>query len=220
MINKSLILSKIREYKNFDTDVALANFLGVSTQNLSAWHKRNTFDINKIVDKLPELSYAWLLTGEGEMLKDGLRAVESTEKNYKLVPLWNFDAVGGMNSLNGVLPTEAEYIIDTIPFTGALEGDICVPVTGNSMHPTCPAGSVILIREVVKWQEYFGFGNIFYILLKDGRRVLKEVKRCDDNPKEYVLCVSHNMDVSAEELPREMIFKVWKVIKIQSNVGW
>ena len=43
------------------------------------------------------------------------------------------------------------------------------------MIPTIPPGSLMLIREVANWREYFGYGNIFVIVLKDGRRITKEM---------------------------------------------
>lgn len=69
MVDKSLILNKLKAYKNIKTDAEFADFLGISTQNISAWHKRNTFNNNIIVDKFPEVDESWLLTGKGEMLK-------------------------------------------------------------------------------------------------------------------------------------------------------
>ena len=83
-----------------------------------------------------------------------------------------------------------------------------------------PAGSALLIREVPDWQEYFGYGNIFVIWLKDGRRITKEVRRYDPDPKKYVWCISYNPDVADEELPRSMIRGVWKVIKYIADFGW
>lgn len=70
MVNKELILKELKKHKNFDSDAKFAQYLGISTQNLSAWYKRNTFDENKIVDKFPEVNKVWILTGEGEMLKN------------------------------------------------------------------------------------------------------------------------------------------------------
>ncbi|QIK58768.1 hypothetical protein G7050_02495 [Dysgonomonas sp. HDW5A] len=139
---------------------------------------------------------------------------------YRLVPLINSDAVGGMHKVNDISYTDEEYIKAYIPFTDALHGDVCIQVTSDSMNPTCPAGCVVQIREVVNWKEYFGYGNIFVVQLKDGRRVIKEVTRYDSNPNDYVLCVSHNKNVPAEELPKSFIVSVWKVIKILNNRGW
>ena len=68
-VDKSLILNKIKSYKGFRSDAEFARFLEISPQGLASWHKRNSFDINKIEDKIPELNTTWLLTGEGDMLK-------------------------------------------------------------------------------------------------------------------------------------------------------
>lgn len=180
--------------------------------------------LQKILNVFPDLNEKWLITGVGTMLKDGNQAEEKKENedntiNYRLVPLMNIDSVGGMHSGNTEIDT-SEYIRGMIPFTEAKEGDICIMESGNSMYPTIPSGSLLLIREVPTWKEYIGYGNIFVILLKDGRRITKEITRYDEDPKNYVLCVSHNERVPAEELPKSMIVGVWKVIKIQIDRGW
>lgn len=139
---------------------------------------------------------------------------------YRLVPVINSDAVGGMHKMNDISATDPEFIKGYIPFTDALEEDLCIPVTSDSMIPTCPPGCVVQIRQVVDWREYFGYGNLFVIQLKDGRRIIKEVTRCDTNPKDYILCISHNKSVPPEELPKSFIVSVWKVIKVLTDRGW
>lgn len=139
---------------------------------------------------------------------------------YRLVPVINSDAVGGMHKMNDISATDPEFIKGYIPFTDALEEDLCIPVTSDSMIPTCPPGCVVQIREVENWKEYFGFGNLFVIQLKDGRRIIKEVTKYEANPKDYVLCISHNKSVPAEELPKNFIVSVWKVIKVLTDRGW
>lgn len=139
--------------------------------------------------------------------------------NYLLVPLVHIDSVGGMHSDNKIVG-EPQYIDGYIPFVNAQEGDIAIMQTGTSMIPTIPPGSIIQLRKVENWREYFGYGNIFVIELTDGRRITKEVTRYDNNPNEYIWCVSHNPDVPNEELPKSMIASVWKVIKVLTDKGW
>lgn len=139
---------------------------------------------------------------------------------YRLVPMINSDAVGGMYKMNDISVTDPEYIKGYIPFTDALEEDLCIPVTSDSMIPTCPPGCVVQIRQVLDWKEYFGYGNLFVIQLKDGRRIIKEVTKYEANPKDYVLCISHNKSVPPEELPKNFIVSVWKVIKVLTDRGW
>ena len=225
------ISSKLKEY--FDnkgiTQADIALKLGVSKSYVnSLFTGKREFGKQQAENwgNLFGLSPSWLLTGEGSMLKEGdstpilqRDVIEKGGDNYKLVPLVHIDSVGGMRSKNSI-SDEPQCIEGYIPFVNAREEDRAIIQSGTSMTPTIPPGSFLQIREVVNWREYFGYGNIFVIELTDGRRITKEVRRCDENPKDYVLCVSHNPDVAPEELPKSMIASVWKVIKVLMDKGW
>lgn len=181
-----------------------------------------------ICAKFPQINKSYLLTGEGKMLSDKSKSesvsiiresVQNGGSNYKMVPLIHIDSVGGMRSKNEIV-NEPQYMDQYIPFVNAQEGDIAIIQTGISMTPTIPPGSILQLRKVENWKEYFGYGNIFVIELTDGRRITKEVTRYDSNPSEYIWCVSHNPDVPDEELPKSMIASVWKVIKVLTDKGW
>lgn len=171
------------------------------------------------------LSRSWLLTGEGAMLKPNGKDSEILDdrkkdfSDYGLVPLVNIDSVGGIHSDNAIA-TDEQYVMKLIPFSEARPDDRAIFQSGNSMYPIIPSGSVLLIREVVDWKEYFGYGSIYVLWLRDGRRITKEVRRYDPDPKNYVMCVSFNPDVADEELPRSMIRGVWKVVKYVADFGW
>ena len=200
--------------------------IGVSNsyiQNISSGISADV--LYRIANAYSELNTDWLLTGEGNMLKKDDKTIlrkdviEKGENNYKLVPIVHTDSVGGMRSNNSITD-EPQYIEGYIPFVNAQDDDKAIFQSGTSMIPTIPPGSIMQLREVKNWREYFGYGNIFVIELTDGRRITKEVRRYDENPKDYVLCVSHNPDVAPEELPKSMIASVWKVIKILMDKGW
>lgn len=182
----------------------------------------------------------YLLSGDPEMLRDPYKLVEDyvleqdkelnetkeqlkialrTEGDYRLVPVYNFDAAGGIHAQNEITDAPA-FIEKYVPFAGAHEEDICVHVTGTSMIPTYSPGTLLLIRKVEGWREYFGYGQAFVLFLSDGRRILKEVRKFVENPKEYVLCVSHNKEFESEELPKSMIVSVYKVIMALTNDGF
>jgi phage repressor protein C with HTH and peptisase S24 domain len=179
----------------------------------------------KIISAYPQYNKSWLLTGDGNVINNEPASEESAARNieytnnFKLVPLINLDVVGGMHSQNEVI-NQAEFILGTIAFNDALEGDRCIQVSGHSMEPVCPPGSIVLIRPVEFWREYFGFGNLFVILLKDGRRILKKVVKSQETPKDNVTCVSLNKEYPEEDLPKDFIQGVWKVIKILVDRGW
>ena len=176
-----------------------------------------SFDINK----------TWLETGEGDRYTDNIKVVPKDslikpyfkEHSVRYVPVMHIDSVGGMHSENEITAGE-QYFERLIPFEEAREGDIAIYQSGDSMSPSIPSGSLLLLRKVEDWKEYIGYGNVFVLWLRDDRRITKMVTRYDEDPKNYVWCVSYNPNVPDEELPRKMIREVWKVVKFQTNLGW
>lgn len=173
--------------------------------------------INKLSTVDKSLSLDWLLTGEGEMLKPTKKEEKLTETeevitssgNYKLVPLYNMDARGGFGANDEVDCTK--YVVDLIPFKDAKDKDICVPVSGKSMMPTFCPGTVVLLHEIENWIEFLETGQIYVLILKDGRRLIKELRRSEEDRQTNYLCVSHNPDYEPVELPRKLIHRVYMV---------
>ncbi|MDE5705135.1 S24 family peptidase [Muribaculum sp.] len=188
----------------------------------------------KHIDESSDLNVDWLLTGEGEMLKRAIDMGTSStsvvsekpfrtyfkEENVRMVPLLNIDSVGGMHSANEVGEYEPEFILDMLPFKGAIQGDVAIKETGDSMSPRIPSGAIMLLRRVMEWQEYFGYGHVFVLVLTDGRSITKRGTNGVENPNEYVLCESINPSYPSEELPKKMIFSVWKVIDVLVHEGY
>lgn len=227
------VLQRIRKIINLYSvsDRRFAEAIGVAQTTISSLFSRgsepNISMVKSILNVYTDISPIWLITGEGPMLKSEVSTTPTppTPPNnnnavaYKLVPLLNLDAVGGIHSPN-IVSGDNEYPDQLIPFTDAQEGDVALTVSGESMSPTCPPGSRVLIRQVPQWREYFGYGNIFVLLLTDGRRILKEVQKYPEDSQNYILCRSHNDRFPEEELPKSMISSVWKVIKILNERGW
>jgi phage repressor protein C with HTH and peptisase S24 domain len=186
-----------------------------------------SFDVlQKILFAFAKVNSEWLITNKGDMLKGenniSERSVmfkDTIPDNYMMVPVYNFDAVGGMSQSTEITDSPA-YIERHIPFVDAKEGDICIHVTGNSMTPAYSPGSILLIRKVVGWNEYFGYGNCFVLFLQDGRRILKEVQKSEIDPTTHVLCVSYNEKNPSEELSRKFIVDVYKVIMVLTYEGF
>jgi len=204
-----------------------ASKLGVTLRTLQNWFNRDLLDANIIHDLINSYGSEFIrgFTNEefSEVLREAAEQMKGTElireSNFRLVPLINIDAVGGLHKGNKIM-NEPEYIVSRVAFNEALVEDRCIQVTGESMIPACPPGCIVLIREVKSWQEYFGFGNIFVILLKDGRRILKRITKSDYDSKNYIKCISINPEYPDEDLPKGMIVGVWKVIKILTDRGW
>ena len=69
IIDKAVILNELKKHGGFKTEASFAAFLGISPQNLGNWRKRNTFDVNLLLNLFTDVNKSWLLTGEGEMFK-------------------------------------------------------------------------------------------------------------------------------------------------------
>lgn len=69
-MDKREMLDAIIAYFTHGNKAKFATMLGVSAQTISAWGTRNTFDTELIYTKCRGISADWLLTGEGDMIKN------------------------------------------------------------------------------------------------------------------------------------------------------
>lgn len=211
-------ISEFSRFVGFKTPQAVREMLKGNTKSLS---EAAAF---KLLTAFPSVSKDWLLTGEGEMLKEKSGEIEikepSVQKESKvMIPLVHIDSVGGIHSSNELASSE-QYIERLIPFPDARPGDVAILQSGNSMAPTIPAGAIMQIRRVEGWREYFGYGSDFVLWLTDERRITKQVLKYAPDPQNYVTCHSYNPEAADEELPKSMIREVWKVVNVLINKGW
>lgn len=66
-MKKSLILNKLSEYKKFKSRNEFARFLGITSQTMANWFNRNTYDLEILIIKFPEVRPLWLINGVGDM---------------------------------------------------------------------------------------------------------------------------------------------------------
>lgn len=222
------ILNEIIKKLCYGNKAEFARSINISPQTITNWMSRGiSKDGLSVIQKAyPNISSAWLLTGEGEMLKSSAQNDDSTieesqakDRGAVMIPLVHIDSVGGIHSPNALASSE-QYIERMIPFPDALPGDVAILQSGNSMSPTIPAGAILQIRRVEGWQEFFGYGNDFVLWLSDGRRITKQVLKYEPDPTNYVTCHSYNPESADEELPKSMIREVWKVVNVLINKGW
>lgn len=85
-IDKTHILSQLKELKKFRSDAEFARYLGISSSRLGKWYERNTFNIEIVSIKFPEVENVWLLTGEGNMLKEEINQKNENIKDEVIQP--------------------------------------------------------------------------------------------------------------------------------------
>lgn len=163
--------------------------------------------IDSILGHYPDLNRVWLLTGEGEMLN----SVKPTVADGTImIPQFNMDTRGG--SAFNVEVDGDEYVTNYIPFPTSIarQGDVVIPIYGESMEPTYKSGSLVLIRKVELWREYLEFGCTYVIALVDDRRMIKTVMAGSDS--DHFMLVSINPANQPQEVPKNIIRSVWRVI--------
>lgn len=164
-----------------------------------------------ILNKFQEINRVWLTTGVGEMLLTASPPPTPPPNNDTiLVPVASPDSIGGTR-FNEEVNTE-EYINGYLPFPTSIahQGDVVIPIYGDSMEPTYKAGSMVLIREVELWREYLELGCTYVIGLVDDRRIIKTVMAGSD--AKHLLLVSINPAYEPQEIDKKIIRSVWRVI--------
>lgn len=210
-VNKTLILNTLMQYKKFASKAEFARFLEITPQNLSQWLKRNTFDISIVGNKFPEVNHIWLLTGEGEMLKESAEKQLRTQETLG-TPVYNIDVVCGTEGRD--LYFADERIIGYVDLPGISRSSHIIEASGDSMSPRINNGDRIVVREIETW-DYFVYGQA-YVIITDEYRLLKYVRKHPERPNEYVLLRSENLAYDDIELPITAIRKLFVVENVLS----
>lgn len=69
------ILMRLRKAYSLASDVAVAEFLGVSRSTPAGWRHRDYIDLALIARKCPDLNLDWLVRGDGKPFREGVNVV-------------------------------------------------------------------------------------------------------------------------------------------------
>lgn len=109
-MNKTEILLQLVEYYANGNKRKFGQMLGLADGTVSAWCKRNTFDVDLVSTKCQDVSLRFLMTGEGPMLTTQQVEEESnTDSSAELRMLIN-----ELRALSGVIQSQ---INDSIEIT-------------------------------------------------------------------------------------------------------
>ena len=231
-MDKSLILNRIKEYKNFSSDIELAEFLGVSRQTLSNWRSRNSIDYELLFTKCEQDDLTWLITGRRDysLLKnDNSNAQESTAvykrrtdrviPTIQQIPLYNIEAAAGVVHL--FRNQNDDKPIDFIQIPGIPKSDGALYITGDSMYPLLKSGDIAIYKKVEDVRNVIFFWGEMYIIGidNDGDEYVgvKFVQKSDLG-SEYIKLVSHNQHHSAFDVPKDKI-KALALVKASVRIN-
>ncbi len=170
--------------------------------------------IAKIIAKYPDINVKWLLTGEGEMIKNEnysktsvisepltlFRKTKDKKYSNQEIPLYDFEASAGLKEL---FDTDApRKVLDTIRIPNLPKCDGAISVTGDSMYPLLKSGDIILYRETDLQNIFFGEMYLLSVQLNEWEEYItvKYVQRSEFG-EEYVKLVSQNQHHQPKDIP-------------------
>jgi phage repressor protein C with HTH and peptisase S24 domain len=210
MIDKPLILNKIKSHLNIKYGKDFAEFLGIKESTLSMWYKRETYDIELLFKKCEFLNPEWLLTGKGSMLKEvsTVKAVAS-ENGLPLLPYEAFAGIGDADVAGVDFRTiEERYVV---PLFDGIQIDFMLSVRGSSMYPKYNSGDVVACR-LVKDLLFIQWNKVYVLDTHTQGVVMKRLKKSE--AQDHVICKSDNPSYDPFELPRSEIRNIALVVGV------
>lgn len=176
--------------------------------------------LQKISQQYPELNTGWLMTGEGEMLKntsnDNIHSVISSkdikEDDYRGTLVYDIDATCGTD--NRDIFSAEDNIIGSVNLPGINKHAHIIRANGNSMEPEIYDGNMVAVREIKSWDDIF-YGQIYLIIL-DEYRMIKRIRRYEQDEENYIILRSDNPKYDDIKLHKSKIRKLFVVENILS----
>lgn len=143
--------------------------IGVSSAYISSIRKSIQPDkTEKIASSFPDLNMAWLLTGEGSMLKNSApQPTDAQEDAGCMLPLIPLDVLAGNPNLDnpGITADDCErYSVPEFSCRGA---DFLIRVSGDSMSPRYCNGNIIACK-IVRNVTFIQWGKPYVIDTEQG----------------------------------------------------
>lgn len=190
-MDNTKILNELREYKKFGSLSDFARFIGIKPQALSNWYARNTLDVHILSDKFPEVDGNWLLTGEGEMLRENVPTHQPTTAPRRRIPLYaDISSIGGLNDRVANVEHHNEHTAEWIDAGDWFpEATAAIRHYGDSMLEY-PAGSILVLKRVLDLRLLINGRN--YVIETSEFRITKQLQH--DDGTDYIMAYSTNRE--------------------------
>lgn len=190
---------KVRRSLDYTQD-EFAKTMNVSPRTVWAWEHGATLPQDKEAQMLSLLKQY-----QEDMKTAPVRSVRNEEEDDGIrIPLLPISAIGGgMNDDDlGVMPYETESVLSPVR-----NAQMAVRVSGDSMYPRYPNGSMVFVREVdasifIEWGGY-------YVVNTTNGTIIKRVFKGEDNTIE---CRSVNPDYQPFSVPMGEVRKMYKIL--------
>ena len=176
--------------------------------------------ILRIHTKYPELNIEWLVTGNGEMIKNAEReqktieisesAISETKRKGALI--YDIDATCGLSGRD--IEFTDEKVIGSIDAPEINPDSEIIFATGDSMLPLIASGDRVVIRKIESW-DYFNYGQV-YLIITNEYRLIQRVRRHPKDADNLILLRSENPNYDDIDLPKREIIHLFIVENILS----
>lgn len=206
---------KIIELKNINKS-QFYKATGLSNGFLDKVKDIGASKIEYILNTYPEINPEWLITGNGDMLKNESESksysVKEMRVNYdnKSIPLLPLEAFAGLgeSSVEGVDFDTIEERYD-VPLFYNIRVDFMINVRGSSMYPKYSSGDVVACRMVdnllfVQWNKIYVLDTISQGI------IMKRLKK--SKIEGNIICKSDNHEYEEFEVPMSDIRNIALVV--------
>ena len=212
-MNDYLRLKRILEYTGLSAN-ALSKKIGLKSPQVFYDIKAGKCGISKelassIQEKYLNLSVAWMLTGDGKMLKSKPHA-ENTSSGTITLPLLPYGVMAGKpgNDIDGVNLEECEQY--TIPSFSAKGARFLARVDGLSMYPRFNSGDLLACR-ILEDPHFIQWGRIYVMDTTQGPLVKRLFPCPGDDTK--IRCHSENTEKFPDfDIPKEDVRQMALVV--------
>ena len=134
------------------------------------------------------------------------------ESSFSGTLVYGIDATCGMD--NREIEFAEDRIIGSVNLPEISKTAKIVTANGDSMEPVIYNGNRVVIREIFNWEDIF-YGQIYLILL-DEYRMIKYIRRYEQDEKNYIILRSENSRYDDIKLHKSKIRKLFIVENILS----
>jgi SOS-response transcriptional repressor LexA len=201
-----MILERIKQYIDYKS-ISVAAFeksIGMSNASFGKCLKKGgaigTDKLENILSIYPDISPNWLLTGNGDMLRNTTELTPT--KDGTGIPLIPVEAMAGcFTGSQTVLLQECDHYV--VPaFKNA---DFLIYVRGDSMQPRYYSGDMVACKMLSPTDLFFQWGKV-YVLDTDQGALIKKVEQGTDD--ETITLVSENENYKPFQIPRRAIYHI------------
>jgi len=191
--------------------------------------------LKAIVENYPQYSAQWILTGEGEMLRETSRPTAMTSKAPKLIstnkssedtieafteaikkapgaiPLVSEKAVGGFSNEHFSIKERDVLAYYVIPKFCHLGVDFMIEVIGDSMIPKFYPGDIIAC-SIINQSRFIQWNKPHLIATREQGLIVKRIRKSD--VKNCLLAISDNHDYDPFDIPLDEIVGMARIVGV------